>query len=76
MDMNTDNLNNFNNKRKLDDQTFYSLAIEALYEIEQKHNKYLNTKGKKLTKFLRNISETINNTLVCLNIDKELKTRQ
>ena len=73
--MNTDNLNNFNNKRKLDDQSFYSLAIEALYEIEQKHNKYLNTKGKKLTKFLRNISETISNTLVCLNIDKELKTR-
>jgi len=75
MDMNTDNLNNFNNKRKLDDQIFYSLAIEALYEIEQKHNKYLNTKGKKLTKFLNNLSETINNTLVCLNVDKEIKTR-
>lgn len=73
--MNTDNLNNFNNKRKLDNQTFYSLSIEALYEIEQKHNKHLNKKGDKLTKFLSNLSETINNTLVCLNIDKEIKTR-
>jgi len=75
MTMNIDNLNKFNNKRKLDEQSFYSLSVEALHEIEQKYNKQLNTKGVKLVKFLNNLSETINNTLVCLNIDKELRTR-
>jgi hypothetical protein len=73
--MNIDNLNKFNNKRKLDEQSIYSLSVEALHEIEQKYNKQFNNKGEKLVKFLINLSETINNTLICLNIDKELKTR-
>ena len=73
--MNTNNLNKINNKRKISEQTLNNLVNQSLYKIEQTYNKQLNIKGKTLVKFLKNLSESINHTIICLNIDKEIKTR-
>ena len=75
MAMNTDNLNKLNNKRQLENMLMYGLTNEALNELETTYHKKLGKKGGTLLRFLENLSENLNHTLICLTHDDELKSK-
>ena len=73
MTINMDNLSKINKKRQFDDDSIYKLSLNAVYHLKSQYD--MNIKGRILSKFLNNLSENINHTLVCLNIDTELKNK-
>lgn len=75
MTMNIDNFNKLNKKRVLDNDSMYSASLNAINQLETQHSKQLKIKGRVLSKFLDNLSENINHTIVCLNIDSEVKSK-
>ena len=75
MAMNTDNFNKLNKKRNINSEFTYNITIEALHELETKYVKQQGIKNHTLSRFLLNLSENINNTIICLNIDTDLKNK-
>jgi ATP-dependent Lon protease len=73
--MNTKNLIKFNKKRQFDNETINKLSIDAINQLEIHYVDHLKTKGRVLTNFLIKLSENINHTITCLNIDTEFKTK-
>ena len=71
--MNMNNLTKINKKRQYDDDSIYILSLDSICYLKTQYN--MNIKGRVLTKFLNNLSENINHTIVCLDIDTYLKNK-
>jgi ATP-dependent Lon protease len=75
MNINTENLINLNIKRQINNEIFNKSCLDAINQLKIQYVNQLKIKGCALNKFLINLSDNINHSIICLNNDNELKCK-